>query len=289
MNGGFVQPRVFVGSSVEGLDIAYSIQENLDFDAEVTVWTQGIFNPSDVVLAKLLESVPEFDFAVFVFSADDVLTMRGEQFSAVRDNVIFELGLFFGGLGRERCFHVVPRSASSLRLPSDLLGIIPLTFNDRRSDHSLVAAVGAACNQIRRSLRKHSDSRPPSGSGDKRGYSVARIEDYASRWNSQEMMAARASIRNLDTDPYGDTRDGLWKVFAFLESLSDAVLADSLSESEARKQFGAALVSAWPWIATVLAQPGDADDFWTPLPKIAELYARWSPEARTSSAGIRSP
>jgi len=37
------RPRIFVGSATESLDIAYAVQENLEHNAEITVWTQGIF------------------------------------------------------------------------------------------------------------------------------------------------------------------------------------------------------------------------------------------------------
>ena len=38
-------PQVFIASSTEGLDIAYSVQDLLDNNAECTVWDQGVFQP----------------------------------------------------------------------------------------------------------------------------------------------------------------------------------------------------------------------------------------------------
>lgn len=96
--------RVFVGSSREGLKYAYAIQENLDHDAEVTVWSQGIFEPSKTTIESLEQQLDKFDFAIFVFTGDDGLAYRGQAFDAVRDNVIFELGMSMGKLGRNRSY-----------------------------------------------------------------------------------------------------------------------------------------------------------------------------------------
>ena len=99
-----MRPRLFVGSSSEGLEVANAIQENLDDDAEVTVWTQGFFEPSRGTLETLVGALSGFDFGVFVLSGDDLLTLREEEQRVVRDNVTFEMGLFVGSLGRQAYF-----------------------------------------------------------------------------------------------------------------------------------------------------------------------------------------
>lgn len=148
------KPRMFIGSSSENLDLAYALQEGLDHAVECTVWTQGVFELSRNTMASLIDQLDESDFAAFVLSPDDVTLMRGKEVSSVRDNVIFELGLFVGRLGTERCFLVVPRGAEGLHLPTDLAGITPADFDADRQDKNLVAALGPACNRIRKAIAK---------------------------------------------------------------------------------------------------------------------------------------
>lgn len=141
--------RLFVASSTEGLDVAYAVQHNLEHNLEVTVWPQGVFEPSKSSLESLIKALDSFDAAVFVFTPDDIVTMRGAEHHAVRDNVIFESGLFIGRLGRERCFFLTPHTGQPFQLPSDLIGVNPLTYNATRSDDNLRAATGPACQEIR--------------------------------------------------------------------------------------------------------------------------------------------
>ena len=64
------------------------------------------------------------------------------------------MGLFIGRLGKQRNFIVLPKDHNDFRLPSDLLGITPATFEANRSDENLQAALGPACNKIRTCIDK---------------------------------------------------------------------------------------------------------------------------------------
>jgi len=51
---------------------------------------------------------PRFDFAALVLTADDLTASRQVVSLGPRDNVLFELGLFMGRLGRSRTFVIRP-------------------------------------------------------------------------------------------------------------------------------------------------------------------------------------
>lgn len=148
------KPSLFIGSSTESLEVAFAAQENLDSDAEVTVWSQGIFDLSRNILESLLDKVGTFDFSIFIFSPDDRTRIRGQTHNTVRDNVVFELGLFMGRAGRDRSFVFIQQGELQVHLLTDLLGLVPATYNPNRTDGNLEAALGAACNKVRRRLRK---------------------------------------------------------------------------------------------------------------------------------------
>ena len=71
-------PSLFIGSSTEGIEVARAIEVNLQKDAEITVWSSGIFGLNIGYLESLVSALDKFDFAVLVLT--------------------FELGLFMGGL-----------------------------------------------------------------------------------------------------------------------------------------------------------------------------------------------
>ena len=149
-----MKPAVFIASSSEFIDLASAMQESLEHAAEGTVWNQDVFKLSRYNIESLLEALEASDFGVFIFTPQDVVNIRGADKLTVRDNVLFELGLFIGKLGRDRCFIVLPRgSEESIHLPSDLLGITPALYEPDRQDKNLVAALGPAATKISRQIK----------------------------------------------------------------------------------------------------------------------------------------
>jgi hypothetical protein len=147
------KPKLFIGSSVEGLEVAYAIQENLKFNAETTIWNQGVFNLSESSLESLIAILESSDFGAFVFTPDDHIKIRGKKDLAVRDNVLFELGLFVGKLGRKRSFIILPDN-KEFHLPTDLIGMTPAKYETTRSDKNMQAGTGSASNKIREEINK---------------------------------------------------------------------------------------------------------------------------------------
>ena len=144
-----IKPRVFIASSVEGLEVAYKIQDLLDYSAECTVWDQDVFKPSSSTMSDLFARAHVSDYGIFVFSFEDDIKIRGEDKLTVRDNVLLEFGIFAGTIGISNCFIVMPRDSNKFHFTSDLLGVTTLKYNSNRQDNNLKAALGPAVSRIR--------------------------------------------------------------------------------------------------------------------------------------------
>jgi CAP12/Pycsar effector protein, TIR domain len=121
-----VKPRVFVGSSSEFGEHAEAAKRILEEGRtlSVTYWKDefGAAGPQTAIEVLTKAAEEKYDFAVFILSPDDIRTLRGETSPVPRDNVIFEMGLFIGALGRECVFLITPDKRDS-KLPGDLGGI----------------------------------------------------------------------------------------------------------------------------------------------------------------------
>ncbi len=146
-------PIVFVGCSSENLELAEAIQTNLEGVAIVELWTQGTFHASHDYLSDLLDESGSADFAVFVFSPDDLTESRNAVEGSPRDNIVFEAGIFIGSLGRDRVFLLTPQY-SSLKKPSDLDGITTWAYTQPSARGGPRVAVAPATNRIKEAIKR---------------------------------------------------------------------------------------------------------------------------------------
>ena len=141
------RPRIFLGSSGKQAELLEAITRGLEDIAEVEPWTTA-FNPGRNTLDRLVELSQEVDFAAFVFAQDDWTTKGASPEAATgqaspRDNVVFEAGLFGGGLGIRRTFIL---HANDAKLPTDLLGLTTIRYDPDTTP--------AIVRQINQKLRK---------------------------------------------------------------------------------------------------------------------------------------
>lgn len=141
---------MFIASSGKNADLTYDVQKHIEDVADALPWKHE-FTPSSIILTRLTQLAKQSDFGVFIFAADDLTKMKGHTVKSVRDNVLFEAGLFTGTLGIRRCFIIVPQD-EEVHIPSDLAGLTLLTF--KSSQRNSAAALGPACNEIKKVIRR---------------------------------------------------------------------------------------------------------------------------------------
>lgn len=155
-----LKPRVFIGSSLKGKNIAQVAAELIEYnvneekkDIKVVVWDK-VFKVGETYIERLSKALEEFDFAVLVITGEEFVMSGDAKQLKPRDNVLFELGLFMGRLGRHRAI-MLYNEEQKAKLPSDLGGIHSATFlppkneNKADEDEELRKVLKDPCNEIR--------------------------------------------------------------------------------------------------------------------------------------------
>lgn len=187
-------PSLFVGSSTEGLEFARAARGLLSKDVEVTLWNEGFFRLGDTFIETLVNALPRFDFALLVITPDDFVRTREAAGFGPRDNVLFELGLFMGHLGRSRTFLLHQEGA--VKIPTDLSGMTAATYDWPREDRSYQGAIAAACDMIRNAIRDLGVTEA------KLGREVNKLRSRQDR-HEDELSRQRAEIRALQVSLQG--------------------------------------------------------------------------------------
>lgn len=143
-----IKPTLFIGSSREGLPVAELVKKHLSDFADCKIWNEGVFDYGKSYFETLMELLSFFEYGVMVGTADDFVISRKEKQMETRDNVLFELGLFLGRLGREKVFFLKEKGAKT---PSDLLGISLPEFSAKDAP-DLESQVKERCERIKEQI-----------------------------------------------------------------------------------------------------------------------------------------
>jgi hypothetical protein len=139
-------PKLLVGSSKEGLPVAEYFKEQLSTVVDMTLWNDNFFMPGEVAVESLEERSRQFDGALVVGTADDRVVSRGVDSASLRDNLLFEFGVFVAVFGRRRAILAL-EGLGSTKVPSDLFGLTCVGFT--RSD-PLESGLAQALVDVRR-------------------------------------------------------------------------------------------------------------------------------------------
>jgi len=141
-------PKIFIGSSSSGYNIAEEVKKNLSKIADVYLWKDtGIWDINRSTFDNLLLMSNYFDFGVFVATSDDLTITNGSLVIKSRDNVILEMSLFLGAIGKNKAFLLVEEG---LNLPSDFNGIFMPRFSHENS-HS----IKVGCDEFIAKIQEH--------------------------------------------------------------------------------------------------------------------------------------
>ena len=206
------KPAMFIGSSTQGLGVARAVRELLHEDADITMWNEGFFALGSTFIETLVNHLPTFDFAVLVFTPDDHVTSHQISSLGPRDNIVFELGLFVGRLGRSRTFVL----NSDVKMPSDLSGVTTARFEWTTDVGAQLRAVAPACDSIRRSIATQGLAPQKTSAAIDR--LTSRQDEQAQQLSSQggEIRALRMVLKGIVTEYEFEKLTGLEREGAFL-------------------------------------------------------------------------
>jgi predicted nucleotide-binding protein len=130
------KPRVFIASTMKAAEdgaIAPAVKRLLGDAVVAEVWNENMIRAAadraprtrGEVMANLYKAARYYDFVIVLLGRSSAAeTARADGLQPVRDNLLFEMGLFMGGLGAKRTLVALEPglTKAELALPSDLFG-----------------------------------------------------------------------------------------------------------------------------------------------------------------------
>jgi hypothetical protein len=120
--------HVFLGYSSKATDVANTVYKFMSEKLKLRVFDWHDFRAGDTVWESIERAERLTSCGLFLFMADDRLSVGRREEFAPRDNVVYEAGYFAGAKGRTRSLVIREEGA---KVPTDLGGILYLQLTNR--------------------------------------------------------------------------------------------------------------------------------------------------------------
>jgi hypothetical protein len=179
--------KIFIGSSLEALEMARLVGEEIEKAGMVPVVWDTIFPAGDIFL-EVIERLPsEVDGAVLLATPDVFCEREEISFEAPVANVVFEYGYLAARLTRKR---VAICEFKDAILPSDLKGMTVVRAGDYQKGQRLPLGDGATS-----ALRNWLERLPPLAAGIP---PLTQVHGYSGTWDVETRFA---KFRGVDLEP----------------------------------------------------------------------------------------
>ncbi|SFO75808.1 Predicted nucleotide-binding protein containing TIR-like domain-containing protein [Chitinophaga sp. YR627] len=143
---------IFICSSSEALDVVLPLEELLsEKKFSATIWRNGTFGLGQQYIESIIRASKEHDYAVIILSPDGGKNAGENETYCVKDNVIFEMGLFISAFNKERTFFLV-ENTPQLKLPGYIAGLNTATYVYKSERDLLKIELKNACNAIEKAI-----------------------------------------------------------------------------------------------------------------------------------------
>ena len=141
----------------------HKIQSILSKYCDVEPWDKDVFRVGDFTLEDLHRKVVQSHFALLIIYPDDEIVKRDETGYTARDNVLFELGLFMGVLGRHRSFCLLVSDkrggkSKEVLIPSDLAGLQRLNITLVDDETKFNSDLQLVCKELKKGIEDGEDT-----------------------------------------------------------------------------------------------------------------------------------
>jgi hypothetical protein len=159
---------IFIASATEDASVMMLVVESIinanhsksaPFFLQPVPWNKTEWTLNQANLHSIIEFPKKYDYGCFLFTPTDTVISRNLKSFRVRDNVIFEFGLFVSqNDGLKKSFIIHP-DESNLKLASDLSGIVTAKYFHSEDQQSLSTNIGIAVETIFKAVEKHENEK----------------------------------------------------------------------------------------------------------------------------------